>query len=45
MGPRFVKIRQETVVDSPQTAETSPIDIQVPKDLDLVVIHSGGGEG
>ena len=23
-GPRFVKIRQETVVDRPQTAETSP---------------------
>lgn len=42
-GPRFVKIRQETVVDRPQTAETSPVGIPVPKDH-LVVIHNGGGE-
>ena len=41
-GPRFVKIRQETVVDRPQTAETSPVGIPVPKDLNLVVFHGGG---
>ena len=44
-GPRFVKIRQETVVDRPQTAETSPVGIPVPKDLNLVVFHGGRGEG
>ena len=41
-GPRFVKIRQETVVDRPQTAETSPAGIPVLKDLNLVFFAAAG---
>ena len=34
------------VIDAdPQTAETSPVGIPVPKDLNLVVFDGGGGEG